>query len=131
MNQQLKETIGYIALGFVFFSLAFWWFDLVAFIMKWVFYIGAVILVLAGLGSLSEYFNSPSVKYKPSRYKNLEQKGAEERVEFAKANNVTTPFFSADNGKIFRTSDGKAYPQHVGFFEDGGATDWSNVTVIS
>ena len=70
---------------------------------------------------------SASTKAKPSASKAEKQ----QKVEFAKANNVTTPFFSVEGGKIFRTSDGKAYPKHRGFFKDGGARDWSNVTQLS
>ena len=130
MNQNLKETIGYIALGFVFFSLAFWWLDLVTFIFKWVFYIFSAILVLAGLGSLSEYFNSPAFKLRRSAHKK-DEKTEEQWMEFAKSHNVTTPFFSVDNGRIFRTSDGKRYATHEQCFADGVERDWSNITVIN
>lgn len=73
---------------------------------------------------------SASTKAKRSTSK-VSDKTEAQRVAFAKKKKVTTPFFSVEKGKIFRTSDGKAYPQHVGFFEDGGARDWSNVTQLS
>lgn len=66
--------------------------------------------------------------YKKEAYINPE---AERLQQIVSTNNISTPFFAIDGGRLFRTADLKPYGSHEEYFADGGASDWSNVTSIA
>lgn len=49
----------------------------------------------------------------------------------AKAKGVNTPFFTAEDGTVYRTSDGKAYTNPQEFMADGGNANFSNAPRVA